>query len=103
MARKHTPEQIEQLKRNISILHLCADHGIVLKRHGTHDYIGNCPFHDDKDPSFIVTPRQESYGIAWAVTKGAGVIDLVMQLEKITFKQAVGQTHDLHRADPAGC
>ena len=88
MARKHTPEHIEQLKRNISILHLCADHGIVLKRHGTHDYIGNCPFHDDKDPSFIVTPGKNLWHCL-GCDQGGSVIDLVMQLENLTFKQAV--------------
>ncbi len=88
MARKHNPQDIEQLKRNVSILHICADHGIELKRHGTHDYVGRCPFHEDDKPSFVVTPSKNLWH-CMGCDKGGSVIDLVMQLEGLTFPQAV--------------
>ena len=81
-------DKIEQLKKNISILHLCAKHGIELKRHGTHDYIGRCPFHDDKEPSFVVTPRKNLWH-CMGCDAGGSVIDLVMKLDGLTFREAM--------------
>jgi DNA primase len=37
---------------------VCTAHGIELKHHGTDDYVGHCPFHEDKKPSFIVSPKR---------------------------------------------
>lgn len=88
MARKFNNDDIEQLKRNVSILHLCSDHGIELKKHGTHDYVGKCPFHDDEKPSFVVTPSKNLWHCL-GCDKGGSVIDLIMELEGLTFKQAV--------------
>ncbi|RKZ06982.1 hypothetical protein DRQ25_12670 [Candidatus Fermentibacteria bacterium] len=81
-------DKIEQLKKNISILHLCAKHGIELKRHGTHDYIGRCPFHDDKEPSFVVTPSKNLWH-CMGCDAGGSVIDLVMKLDGLTFREAM--------------
>ena len=88
MARKFNTEDIERLKKNISILHVCADHGIELKHHGTHDYIGHCPFHDDEKPSFVVTPSKNLWH-CMGCASGGSVIDLVMKFEGITFRDAV--------------
>ena len=83
-------DKLDQLKRNVSILHVCAAHGIELKRHGTSDYIGSCPFpgHDDDEPSFIVTPSKNLFHCL-GCDAGGSVIDLVMKLDGITFREAV--------------
>jgi len=83
-------EQLEHLKRNVSILHVCAAHGIELKRHGTADYVGRCPFHDEDEPSFIVTPGKNLFH-CMGCDKGGSVIDLVMALDGLTFREAVDQ------------
>ena len=80
--------QIEQLKKNVSILHLCAAHGIELKRHGTRDYIGRCPFHEDQEPSFVVSPQKNLFHCL-GCDAGGSVIDLVMKLEQLTLHQAI--------------
>jgi len=79
---------VQQLKKNVNILHLCADHGIELKRHGQTDYVGRCPFHEDEKPSFIVTPGKNLWH-CMGCDKGGSVIDLVMELDGIDFKAAV--------------
>lgn len=48
-------DQIEQLKQTISLQRLVEDQGIALKKHGK-DYLGLCPFHDDKEPSLVISP-----------------------------------------------
>jgi len=88
MARNFNPNDIERLKRNVSILHICADHGIELQRHGRSDYIGNCPLHDDEKPSFVVTPGKNLWH-CMGCDKGGSVIDLVMELDGLDFRQAV--------------
>ena len=50
------PEQeIERLKQEVSLISLVERQGITLKKHGK-DYLGLCPFHDDKEPSLVISP-----------------------------------------------
>jgi len=49
-------EQLDRLKQEISLQRLAGGMGIVLKRHGA-DLIGLCPFHDDKEPSLVISPK----------------------------------------------
>ena len=88
MARRYNDGELEDLKRNVSILHVCAAHGIELKRHGTADYVGRCPFHDEDEASFIVTPGKNLWH-CMGCDKGGSVIDLVMALDGLTFREAV--------------
>jgi len=87
MARKFESDDIERLKRNISIEALCKARGIDLKKHGARDLIGKCPFHEDKNPSFVVTPEKNLFHCL-GCDAGGSVIDLVMKLDKIDFKEA---------------
>jgi DNA primase len=43
-------DEIERLKKEISVQRLAEARGIKLTRHGA-DLLGKCPFHDDKTPS----------------------------------------------------
>jgi hypothetical protein len=50
------PEQeIERLKAEVSVERLAEARGIKLQRHGP-DLIGLCPFHEDHNPSLVITP-----------------------------------------------
>jgi DNA primase catalytic core len=81
-------DDIERLKRSISIEAVCREHGIKLDKHGSRDLIGKCPFHDDKNPSFVVTPEKNLFHCL-GCDAGGSVIDLVMKLDKTEFKEAV--------------
>ena len=80
--------EIERLKRNISIEEVCRERGIRLDRHGSRDLIGKCPFHEDKNPSFVVSPDKNLFHCL-GCDVGGSVIDLVMKLDGIEFKEAV--------------
>lgn len=100
MARPFTKEEIEQLKRSVPLPRVCAEKGIELKRHGKSDYIGRCPFHDDKEPSFIVTPGKNLFHCMGCDT-GGSVIDFVMKLDGVSFLEAVETLLPFSRpADP---
>ena len=88
MARKFENDDIERLKRNISIEALCQERGIDLKKHGSRDLIGKCPFHEDKNPSFVVTPEKNLFHCL-GCDAGGSVIDLVMKLDGTDFKETV--------------
>ncbi len=50
-------DQIERLKQEVSLQRLVEAQGIELKRHGA-DLLGLCPFHDDREPSLVVSPKK---------------------------------------------
>ena len=62
---------IEQIKQEVSLVRLVESQGHVLKRHGK-DYALNCPFHEDKTASLIITPKSNLWHCMGRVA-GAGV------------------------------
>jgi len=87
MARM-SDDELARIKREISLESLCRSHGIGLKKHGSRDLIGACPFHDDEEPSFIVTPEKNLFHCMGCGAAGSN-IDLVMKIEGCTFREAV--------------
>ena len=51
-------ELIERLKNEVKLEKLAQAKGVELKRHGA-DLIGLCPFHDDREPSLVISPEEE--------------------------------------------
>ena len=90
MARslKYDDRELAEIKRSVPILEVCAVHHIILSPHGTNDKKGLCPFHKEKKPSFIVTPGKNLWH-CMGCGKGGSVIDLVMQLENLTFTETI--------------
>ncbi len=81
-------EDIRRLKSDIPLQGLVESRGISLKRHGQHDLVGLCPFHDDKNPSLIITPSKNIYHCLGCGAAGS-VIDWVMNTEGVSFRHAV--------------
>ncbi|MCP4449671.1 MAG: hypothetical protein GY811_30725 [Myxococcales bacterium] len=50
--------ELSRLKEEISLVRLVEARGIELRKHGAGDLIGRCPFHDDKTPSLVVSPKK---------------------------------------------
>jgi DNA primase catalytic core len=88
MARKFDNDDIERLKRSTSIEAVCRGRGIQLDKRGSRDLIGQCPFHEDKNPSFVVSPEKNLFHCL-GCGAGGSVIDLVMKLDGLDFKEAV--------------
>lgn len=40
--------ELERIKAEVSLVRLVEAAGVQLKKHGSRDLIGRCPFHDDK-------------------------------------------------------
>ena len=85
------PDQaLERLKQAVSLVDLAERHGIALKRHGK-DYLGLCPFHDDKEPSLVISPDKNLWHCLGACQTGGSVIDWVMKIEGVSFREAVAR------------
>jgi len=80
--------EIENLKVRVSLLRLVESAGIGLKPHGK-DVIGRCPFHEDKTPSLVVSPKSNLWHCLGACQAGGSVIDWVMRWEGVSFRHAV--------------
>ena len=76
-------EEIERLKREISLERLAVAKGIQLKKHGE-NLLGLCPFHDDREPSLVITPSKNLWHCLGACQTGGTVIDWVMQGNRCT-------------------
>ena len=81
-------DQLARLKQAVSVQRLAEGMGIVLKRHGA-DLIGLCPFHDDREPSLVISPKQNLWHCLGACQTGGSVIDWVMKAEGVSFRHAV--------------
>jgi len=81
-------EQIDRIKQEVSLTGLAERQGIELKRHGA-DLIGLCPFHDDKNPSLVISPEKNLWHCLGACQAGGSVIDWVMKHDRVSFRHAV--------------
>lgn len=81
--------ELERLKRTVSVRRLAEAKGVSLKKSGDDNFIGHCPFHDDKTPSFVVSERKNLWHCLGACKTGGGPIDFVMRAEGVTFRHAV--------------
>jgi DNA primase len=79
---------LDQVKRQTDLLALVRSRGIELARHGTKDFIGRCPFHDDQSkPNFIVSPAKGLWH-CMACGKAGNVIQFVQQHDGVSFRHA---------------
>lgn len=60
---------------------------VSLKKRGT-NFLGNCPFHNEKTPSFIVSPHKGLFK-CFGCGKGGNALHFVMEHEQISFVEAI--------------
>ncbi len=80
--------EIERIKSAVDLVALVQSKGIELKRHGSKDMVGRCPFHEEETASFIVTPTKNLWH-CMGCGKGGTVIDFVMTHDGLSFRHAV--------------
>ena len=80
--------ELERLKASVSLQRLVEVAGVTLKRHGK-EWIGHCPFHEDRTPSLVISPKANLWHCLGACQAGGSVVDWVMRAEGISFRQAV--------------
>jgi DNA primase len=79
-------ETIIQVRERASIVEIISDY-VTLKKAGR-NYMGLCPFHAEKTPSFTVSDDKGIYH-CFGCQAGGSVFDFLMQYERLTFPEAV--------------
>jgi DNA primase len=79
-------DSIEQLKARLDILDVVGSY-IELKKSGA-NFKAPCPFHDDKSPSFVVSPSKQIYH-CFGCNAGGDSIRFVMEYEKLSYPEAI--------------
>jgi len=79
-------DSIDGLKSRIDIVDVIGNY-VELKKAGA-NYKGLCPFHDEKSPSFSVSPAKQFYHCFGCQASG-DAIKFVMEYEKLTYPEAI--------------
>jgi DNA primase len=81
-----SPNTIQQILGRIDIIDVVGEF-VKLKKRGT-NYLGLCPFHNEKTPSFTVSPAKEIYK-CFGCGKSGNTISFVMEHEKASYVDAL--------------
>ena len=76
----------ELVERN-DIVDVVSGYVRLSKKSGSNMF-GLCPFHSEKTPSFSVSPDKQIYH-CFGCGKGGGVINFIMEIENLGFRDAV--------------
>ncbi len=79
-------ELIEEVRMKNDIVSVVSGY-VRMQKKGS-SYFGLCPFHNEKSPSFSVSPSKQMY-YCFGCGAGGNVITFVMQYENATFQEAV--------------
>ena len=82
------PERfLDELTERSDIVDVVSQYVRLTKKSGA-NLFGLCPFHSEKTPSFSVSPDKQIYH-CFGCGKGGGVINFIMEIENLSFKDAV--------------
>jgi DNA primase len=83
---KYQPDLIERVREGSDIVSVVSEH-VQLKRAGR-TWKANCPFHQEKTPSFTVNPDRQIFK-CFGCGEGGDVFRFLMEFEKMSFPEAV--------------
>src|SRR5215218_4298102 len=83
---RFSPDTIERVKEAADIVEIVSAH-TDLRRQGER-FVGLCPFHDERTPSFSVDPREKLY-YCFGCEAGGDVFRFVEEKEGLSFPEAV--------------
>ena len=81
-----SPNSIQQILSRIDIVEIVGSF-IKLKKRGA-NYLGLCPFHNEKSPSFTVSPAKEIYK-CFGCGRSGNSISFLMEAEKYSYVEAL--------------
>ena len=83
---RYSEEIIEEVRQNNDVVDIISQY-VHLTRKGR-NYFGLCPFHNEKSPSFTVSPDKQIFH-CFECEVGGNVYTFLMKIEGITFKEAL--------------
>ncbi len=86
MAGHFSESLLDQIRDANDVVDLISEY-VPLKKRGK-NFVGLCPFHSEKAPSFTVTPDKQIF-YCFGCGEGGNVISFLMKHEKLSFPEAV--------------
>lgn len=81
------PEEIlENIRMRVDIVQLISSY-VHLEKRGS-NYVGPCPFHQESDPSFTVTPSKQIF-YCFGCQQGGNAFKFIMMQHQVSFPEAV--------------
>ena len=85
---RYSDQILEDVRQSNDIVNIISQY-VALKRKGR-NYFGLCPFHNEKSPSFSVSPDRQIFH-CFGCNAGGNVYSFLMKIEGIGFKEALEQ------------
>ena len=79
--------ELDRIKR-LNLPRMLREYGLELAENGNGGYTARCPFHDDHEPSLVVSPGKNLFHCLGCGAAGT-VIDWVMRSRSLPFRDAV--------------
>jgi DNA primase len=86
---------VEQLKSSVDIVKVVGEYVRLRKSGAGPRYVGLCPFHTEKTPSFSVHQSHQFYK-CFGCGAGGDVLKFVMEIERLSFFEALKLLADRH-------
>ena len=86
-----SPEFIQKIKDAVNIIDVVGEH-VVLKKSGS-NFMGLCPFHNERSPSFAVSEAKQLYS-CHGCKKGGDLVTFTQEIHGLSFMEAVEELAD---------
>jgi DNA primase len=83
---KLSTDLLRKIKDSVNILEVVGEH-VVLKKSGA-NYVGLCPFHSERSPSFSVSENKQLYH-CYGCKKGGDLVSFVMEIQGLSFPETI--------------
>lgn len=79
-------DQVSQVKERLDILEVVGSY-LTLKKAGS-NYKANCPFHNEKTPSFMISPERQTFK-CFGCGEGGDILTFIEKIEGVDFYNAL--------------
>ncbi len=80
-------DEVDQIRDKTDIVSLISEY-VTVKKAGR-NFKANCPFHNEKTPSFVISPERQIWHCFGSCNKGGDAYSFVMEYEKVDFPEAL--------------
>lgn len=89
-------QKIEEIRKSLDIVDVIGDY-VQLSKQGK-EFVGLCPFHSEKSPSFSVNPEKQLYH-CFGCGAGGNIFTFLMEIEGMSFAEAADRLADRAKID----